>query len=627
MTIRSYVSSSVSKLGEKLRGTTNEQVSDYKERFSVVKEMYDEFMKDLIVQRFNSEKCFEFAVNFFGKPRIKFVAIDGTAYAREIFDLVIFFGGAYACEGEIEFSKKGRPKIKYSTKVIEEGQGISSCVPLYINEIPEIDQTFFEEKEGELALGKSLQDEEIINNSQIALSIMHFAEYFLAYMMVKNDPEVGLILLDRTLSGDQASFISKTSKKENWERKSALINFNFEGRKITSRLLEYGRYRIYNPELDLPPPRGDYLKYRLIYLIEEKGPINLETIIKELKTEERIERVEKILKKLEDDGFIKETKGYYDVVDELKDAWSILKKLVEFIGKRVFEENELQIEKYGKNYWLTTLDLSFLTLFCIYMLIEECWKRNILLVGMTKDTSAKDFKSHFIPICQNSQIISLNIDQRKLALIPNTDRMFLQSLSLLNLEQISPPWSLIEYDSSFKTLVPARDEKTGVVLPGYVRGAIRNKISPERLFLKSYIQLIQAKSDKRLRSNVLAIDRLVFPLDLKSETIVTFKNKYGKFEELVKVIVYKDKNVENKIQNMLLEILYYMSETNIPELFGHNKPLFVADKIAKWHVNVIKNVIKAMKRWIMNNPELRDFVFYMSTFRERRGKIERYRGG
>jgi hypothetical protein len=252
------------------------------------------------------------------------------------------------------------------------------------------------------------------------------------------------------------------------------------------------------------------------------------------------------------------------------------------------------------------------------MLVEECWRNNVLLIGITKDTSARDFKNHFIPICQNNRVITSRINQRRLGLIPNTDRMFLQSVSLLNPESINPPWSLVEYDSSFKTLVQEEDL-------GYVRGAIRNKISPERFFLKSYIQLVKANSDPKLRGNVFAMDRLVYEEDVKEGNIFTFKNKYGRFEEPVSLIIYKDKNVENEIQNMVIEVLSSMTESNIPELFGHNKPLFIADKIAKWHSDLIRNVIEAMGRWIMNNPELRDFIFYMTTFRERREEIERYR--
>jgi hypothetical protein len=619
----SPLTSQVTKLGNDLRSSSESQVSDYKKRFDTVKGMYDEFLKDLIVQGFNSKKCFDFASKFFGSPKIEFAAIDGTEYAREIFDLVIFFGGAYACIGEIDFLPNSNPIIKYNEKVIQEGWGISSCVPLYINEVPDVDQTFLKEKEGEIALGKSLKDEEIIDNSQISNFIMHFAEYFLAFSIVSKNDKVRLLLMDRTLSGDQAGLIGGIGRSgkdwEEWRSRCSLVGYKFKGREITPRMLDYGRYRIYNKKLDLPPSRGDYLKYRILCLMEEKGKLRFDEIVDELNIQDRRERVQKILDNLKFKGFVKENDGFYELSEELKGSWNLLKELFLEIGRRIFEENNLRIEKDGKQYWLTTLDLSFLTIFCFNALIEECWKRKILIVGLTKDTSAKEFKRHFIPICQNNNIISSNISQEKLALIPNTDRMFLQSVSLLNHEKINPPWGLVEYDTSFKTLVPSDD---GIE---FVKGAIRNKISPEKFFLKSYIQLVKAESDPKLRSNVLAIDRLVYEEDVKQGTIFTFKNKNGRFIEPVEVVIYKDKNVENQIQNMLLEILSSMSDSNIPELFGHNKPLFIADKIAKWHVSLVKNIIEAMERWIMNNPELRDFIFYMTTFRVRRGEIERFR--
>ncbi|MEO0279132.1 MAG: hypothetical protein ABIM21_07700, partial [candidate division WOR-3 bacterium] len=446
----SPLTSQVTKLGGDLRKSSESQVSDYKKRFDTAKEMYEQFLKNLIVQGFNSKKCFNFALKFFGTPKIEFAAIDGTEYAKEIFDLVIFFGGAYACTGEIEFLPDTNPIIRYNEKVIQEGWGISSCVPLYINEVPDVDQTFFKEKEGEIALGKSLKDEEIIDNSQISNALMHFAEYFLAYSIAAEKKNVRLLLMDRTLSGDQAGLIGGIGKSgkdwEEWKSRCALIGYRFKGREITPRMLDYGRYRIYNNKLGLPPNRGDYLKYRILCLIEDKGKIGLEEMLEELKIQDRKERVKKILDNLELKGFIEENGGVYELSEDLKGSWELLKGLVFEVGKQIFEENNLRIEKNGKQHWLTTLDLSFLTLFCFYALIEECWRKKIMLIGLTKDTSAKEFKRHFIPICQNNRIIQSDISQEKLALIPNTDRMFLQSVSLLNYDKIDPPWGLVEYD-------------------------------------------------------------------------------------------------------------------------------------------------------------------------------------
>ena len=161
---------------------------------------------------------------------------------------------------------------------------------------------------------------------------------------------------------------------------------------------------------------------------------------------------------------------------------------MDIIGDKFFGENKEQFifdTESGKRKWLTTLDLSFLTLFALYMLIEECWKNKIILIGITKDTAAQEFKNHVIPICLMNNIWSPHdIIYDNLNKIPNTDRMLLQALSMLNSDKISVPWSLIEYDSSFVMAIPDFEKRKG-----YVSGAIRNKITQSQLFLRSFIQL------------------------------------------------------------------------------------------------------------------------------------------
>jgi hypothetical protein len=183
---------------------------------------------------------------------------------------------------------------------------------------------------------------------------------------------------------------------------------------------------------------------------------------------------------------------------------------------------------------------------------------------------------------------------------------------------MKPPWSLIEYDSVFRTIVPDLKSRKG-----YISGAIKNRMSLEKLFLKTYVQLSQAKTDPMLRSNVLLTDRLVYPeYDYKPENIMCFWNEFGGAEEPVEVLLYKDKWVPDKIQNMVMTILVAMAPLSIPEAFGHNKPLFIADKIAKWNYSQFKSVVDTTAAWILNNHKLRRFIFYMSTFRERRARIE-----
>jgi len=252
------------------------------------------------------------------------------------------------------------------------------------------------------------------------------------------------------------------------------------------------------------------------------------------------------------------------------------------------------------------------------MLIEECWRRHILLIGLTKDTAARDFKRQLIPILDNEGLLSSSIKPEELERLPNTDRMILQSSSIQNPDGFKVPWSLIEYDSRFKTMVP--DKK---MRKGYVRGARRNRISIEKVFLKSYIQLSQAGHVPLLRSNVLLTDCLVHPnYDASGDTLVKFWNEFGSAKEPIEVIMFKDRDVENRLQNLIMVLLKAMTAPSIPEVFDHNKPLFIADRVAKWHYSAFKRIVDSTRERILNNRKLRRFVFYMNTFRKRRARIE-----
>lgn len=125
-----------------------------------------------------------------------------------------------------------------------------------------------------------------------------------------------------------------------------------------------------------------------------------------------------------------------------------------------------------------------------------------------------------------------------------------------------------------------------------------------------------------LRSNVLAIDRLVYPdFDLLSnkgggdETISEFTHEY-------KFILFKNNRVNNEIQNLVINILSNMSCPSIPDGFGHNKALYIADKVAKWHNEQFRSIVDSTSSLILCDKGLRNFVFYMNTFRENREVFE-----
>ncbi|MEM0254066.1 MAG: winged helix-turn-helix domain-containing protein [Candidatus Bathyarchaeia archaeon] len=623
----SPISNAIKRTCEVLKQGATAQVADYERRFQSLKNFQEILLSNLIRMELDYMNIFDTACSFFGSRKVRFAGIDGTMYSRPLFDMVVFFGGAYAAAGTVTFREDGPPLVSYDEK-ISSGAGISSVVPIYVNEVPDVDQVFFEASEGEVGFGRPLTEETIINNATVANWIMNFAEHFLAYRMATDhNTDVRIIILDRSLSVERASLLYDTSKSHLWERKCSIVGYEVDGEPIDLNDIAIARQCICNRALGLPPPRGDYLRYAIISLLRDKAALTMKQILEEfgVKDEKRAKRVEKHLKKLVDKGVINEKFYVYSLNPKYKRTWERIRKLVENIGERLFfsekieTTNPLKIFKNGEEQWLTTLDLAFLTLFTLHMLMEECWKRHILLIGITKDTAARDFKRQLIPIMHNSDLLNASISQEDLDKLPNTDRMILQSASILNPEKIKPPWCLIEYDSAFRTMVPDKEGRKG-----YVSGAIKNKIGLERVFLKTYVQLSQAKSDPLLRSNVLLIDRLVYPeFDYKPENIVEFWNELSDgTKEPVEVILYINKDVPNRLQDLVMSILIAMAPSNIPEGFGHNTPLFIADKIAKWNYAQFKRVVDTTAEWLLNNHKLRKFVFYMSTFRERRAIFE-----
>ena len=627
----SSLSDTVKRTSNVLKLGASRQVFDYEQRFSSLKSLYDGLLSNLIRMNFDCAENWKIAKEFFKTTNVRFAGIDGTMYSRPLFDLVIFFGGAYASTGTVTFTEKEKPIVKYDNHILQQGAGISSVVPVYINEIPDIDQAFFDlEQPGEVSLAKPLMDEAIINNATIANWIMTFAEYYLAYRLaIDQSKNVQIILLDRSLSIEQASLLYDTSRRELWEAKSAIIGYKVDGEPIDVNDLTIARQWTCNGALGLPPPRADYLRYAIVDLVKRRGALTEKQILAEfgIADEKRTSRVKRYLKHLVEKQVLGEKNDVYVLNPKYARTWERIKKLVTSLGDRFFftktaeteTENLMKIVKDGKEHWLTTLDIAFLTLFTLHMLMEECWNRRILLVGITKDTAARDFKRQLIPIMHNEGLLKKGVSQEMFEKLPNTDRMILQSASIFNPDKITPPWSLIEYDSAFRTLVPDRKSRKG-----FVSGAIKNKIGIERTFLKTYVQLSQAKADRMLRSNVLLVDRLVYPeFDYKPENVVEFWNELSDgTKEPVEAILFMDSNVSNRVQDLVMNVLVAMAPSSIPEAFGHNKPLFIADKVAKWNYSQFKCIVDTTADWILNNHKLRKFIFYMSTFRERRASIE-----
>lgn len=605
--------------GELLKVGAEGQIDDSKNRFESAKVLYDRLLQNLMVSEFRLDLAYETALRFFDTPKVRYAAIDGSMDQVLTGGLAIFWGGAYAVTGEVEFSRDQPPKVNYETGFVGRGRGVSSCVPIYIDRVQDVDQTVLDAwQRAESTITTPLTEQSVVDNSTIASWIMTFSEFYLAYQMVAAE-KTRILLLDRSLSNMRISLVYDTSRKRRWRTDCAICDFEVDGTPFDINEIELARHRIINKMLGTPTPRGDDIRYAIIYLLEhEKKSMTLDEICEALRVqgEDRVKRAGRLLTRSVEEGFLLESDGRYSFNPRYVNSWDRAKRLVLTIGRHLFEEsspNPMRIKKGEEERWLTTRDLAILTLITIHMLMEECWAGRCLLIGVTKDTTARDFRSHVVPLCVGSGL--WQTEGLEFESAPTTDRMLLQAVSMLNHDKVKVPWSLIEYDAAFQMIVPDFQNR-----PGYVSGAVRNRIIPERLFVKTYLQLDVADRDPMLRSNVLFIDRLAYGEFDRNKTL-SFKHEYVAVEP-VEPIFYRDKSVPNEVQNMVMVLLKAMSARSIPEVFGHNKPMFIADKIAKEQRLRIKGVVEATGLWLGNNPKLRRFSFYMNTFRERRAEVE-----
>jgi len=607
----STLSLNVKRLGQILRQGAEEQVSESGLRLEGASNTYWPVLRKLIVSDFKPTRCSETAIRIFGDAATKFAAIDGSMNQSLLGGLAVFWAGAYASTGTITYHNDAPPVLRYDPNFLEKGNGLASCVPIYIDSIPEV-----EPQNGlSHAISGPMTDQSTVDNSTIANWIMLFSELYLAYTFACQS-DYKIILLDRSLSGTQSSLLQGTARRAQWKRECATLRINVDGLALTEQDLAYSRYR--TPNLDgLLPPRGDYLRHSAMFLLEKSNStLTLDEIATELGIVER-DRIEKLNRYLKGAAalgkYFAESDGKYSLIPNLDRAWQRTKKVVDYFGKRFFLSNvgnPLQISDAAGPRWLTTLDLAFLCLFAMNMLIETCRLNRILLIGITKDTTARDMITHLIPLCINRHIWAGQIGH-----VATTDRMLLQAISMLHPSEVNVPWSTVEYDTAFQTIVVPFNH-----VKGDVSGAVKNRIIQEQLFVKSYVQLDQAISDEQFRSNVLFIDRLYHPFE--QAPTLTLKHEYGGAVEDVRPILWEGNDAWNPVQELIIITLKAMTHQSIPEIFGHNEPLYIADKVAKAQEAHASQMIKGMGHWLVSHPKLRKYAFYMNTFRSRRSEIE-----
>jgi hypothetical protein len=224
--------------------------------------------------------------------------------------------------------------------------------------------------------------------------------------------------------------------------------------------------------------------------------------------------------------------------------------------------------------------VHFLTAVGLRALIEKCWERNILLVGIVKDSESRYLTRNYLGVMKHLGVYP-ELQQMKVAPLPWTDRIFLETVPLYCDTSLEAPWSTIEFDSVFQTLRLGRDEVTGELTIIGTPSRVGEIVSPERLFLRSLAQFyLDRRKNTPLAGHVIFLDRLAMPKWDKaslSHEVVVSNPRVG----TIKPLLYPDRDAENPVQQVMMYLLDVLTRNHFPEVIGYPDPMHKADWGAK----------------------------------------------
>jgi uncharacterized membrane protein YgcG len=595
---------------------------------------------------------------FFGSDEVAYAAIDGTCSIDQHLDLLVFYVGAFGYSGMLRF-ENDEIKVGDPVPMNQSSTAVSASIPL-------------SEEDAATVFGRRTESGTEVETDRLPYALMHLAEYYIALRAMvagsgrggEGQPRCKVVLLDRPLAGDVAHLVWSTRDLIQ-DHMSVLEGMETPAGRVTNLDLELARLLVANRELQIPAARSQLLKLAALSLLFEgqnvkEGGMTLAEVVRELGADPGVlPRLAQDLRELESSHRIFQVGADADddsdegadksgAIDGRGDARLRLRAGVKdyrervvsaalVVADHVFEpkgRHPLRIRAPGHQAerWVTADDLDLLVLIFILELTRKAWSESILPIGFTKDSGASELVKTVVPLLKDSGLVDFSHPLPNF----NSDKMLLQTNSVVNAASIPTPWHTLDIDAAFRTMVPLvaatkENEKGGDRehhLPrgeARVKGAYRNVIYPERMFVKTYMQLWSSKSDPTVRSHVFTFDRPAYPgYDHWGD--LTIHNRDNDVDEKILPILNLG---ESSMTNLAMSILVQMAGEVVPEALGHNYPLFLADKKAKFVLQQGRETYLGAVDVELAKSELDQQVLFSQRFRDYRSEVEakRKRGG
>ncbi|RLG91002.1 MAG: hypothetical protein DRO36_05120 [Candidatus Hecatellales archaeon] len=531
------------------------------------------------------------------EPTVSFAAIDGSCDKIEGDRFVSVYGGAYVSRGVIEIAGR-EGKLTYR-RAVERDISYVAFIPIP----PEL-SPYTIEGSGEGRTLEALSDRELRELLVIHHRLMELAEIYAAYDLARATQEYPhLILLDRSLSG----WLGNTSFVEFYR---SVIGKKIRGEEIFEADLHFSLSHPLNSELGVPPASTWLPHNRLIAEAYWRRTREIAyDDVKEVVPENVFLKGGKAIRNLEI-GEFDEDAMCVTLHEDPRMSWEKMERIFDKLCKALFEEKDwraLRCMKDGKEAHLTSRELQFFAGVGLRLLIERCWERPILLIGVIKDSSSSYFFRNFLGVIH----LEKGLEPSPHIGPSLSDRTVLETLPYAVDDEVDAPWATLEFDSCFMTILPQQRNGRWIAAGYKLRGMEYTR--PPRLFLRWLAQFLLTKTTA---SHVLFLDRLAYPRWDDSESSDINLQALGTELGPIKPMRFSRPSRLQQLSMLLLNILI---RNHFPEALGYPDPLHKADLAATSFRKNVHRILRSSTIMDRANPLLQ-------TFRTIRSRLRRVRG-
>jgi hypothetical protein len=529
------------------------------------------------------------------------VGIDGSMDYDEVLEMLLFYVASAGYQCDFALNTEGL-SFDLSQARLTEQLAVSTVVPLWREDLLNVAETT-KPLETELDFRSNLE--------RIPFALMTMSELYLALRVIKAET-AGIIFLDRPFSATYPSLYHHVRYLTyDKSHRSPLESFRTANGPVTK--LDIMLASMVGPGSFYVPRRGGFLPYAGIQLLLN-GPMSIDELATklELKGSDPATLHTDLLKMNDRE----DTKGQLlaetdqkviRLRDSIQTYWTRIEELTLKVVNRIFNptsEVTHPLTLDGK--WLTVADLNVLTLFLLQLVMHEAQKRNVLVIGVAKDTTSTDFSRSALPMIL-SQSEAPKVEQPGL----KNDKALLTILSTVNAKTLPTPWRTCAYDAAHTTLVDSR----GVPV------AAREVISRELFFVREYFQLRTFSSDPEIRGPVFLFDRPYNP-EIDAEHVVEIVGyERGRRSRLRLFMEFTSKR--SMLDDLCLFILSKCDNPEVLEAYGHNQLLYLADKYVKAKVQLNKNMLRGVVDLELTPLARKQKVFSIARrFRDLRAESE-----